>query len=436
MIFYVLLATGALGIFAILSIPWIRRKLASFKLDKHYLEFITLLLIMESSGIRLYEVFKEAVKGNLTLPNGYNELAKKYELFSKISPDPYVCIRKLAENTPSEKVSQFLKAYSEVLISTGDTRSLVESSIKEEFQGLKTRVNDYASLLDNLYESYLIVLLGVLVYAMLPLAKFPPQLLGLLISGISVTSYLIAIKLLSMADYYAGIIVLIPTGFLVAMTPLVVFNHVAIIIHCVLTLILGLILNQLVGYVYVLESKFFTLLEDLYSEARQGIPLDTALIKIGNRYGDPINRISDLLKLGFKPKNILSVVRLPPLSYRILDLILSPILYSRGSPGYLGHVLGVIDSITGLRRILREKSRIYYLYALVLILVILFVSRIFVGNVFAGLNSIDELFIDYIIYVSGFESILIASIIGEGYWFRSLKFYLMLTLLLAIVFLY
>ncbi|OYT41069.1 MAG: hypothetical protein B6U89_00090 [Desulfurococcales archaeon ex4484_58] len=435
-IIYLIIAIISFSLLIYVFKPLIKRYFFKLKLENEFLDFLSILLTLEASGLRLDNVFEEAFNRRLVLPSSYNVLARDYIFLSKINPDPYTCLRKLADRIPSDRVREFFRGYSEVLISTNDTLRYVESFLRDEFNSLKNRINSYIGFLDNLFEAYMILLLGIVVYSILPFTFFPPYLVLFFIIGLSIASFLVALKLLSLAMVTYDNIVFTATLALLAGSPVIVLlGDMFWVVHLIIVLLIGLVLLFMTRYIVSVENKFIILLEDLYSETRQGVSIDYALIRVGDRYGDPVSRIVDLLKLGLKPIEIVKSLKLPVLSSRVLSLTLAPIEYSRGGGGYLGYVLGIVEGIKGLRRTLEERGRIYYLYVLFLLIVVYVMYRLFSrvdGSMF--MFNVDGLFIKNIAYISLFESIVIAGVVSRGYWFRSMVGYLLLLLSSIMIF--
>ncbi len=429
-LFYYILLVFSIAILYLLCRPLLNRFFYRIKLENEFLDFLSLLITLESSGLRLDNVFEEASRNRLVIPSSYARLAREYTLLSRVNPDPYTCLRMLSRRIPSQRIASFIRGYSEVLISSNDTLSYVESFLKEEFNGLKSRIEHYSIMLDNLFESYMVVLLGLLVYSLLPLTPIPPLLIGFLLMMITGFAFYIVYRLSSLAMFHNSYLVLIPTLILVFTTPLLlVLPYQFIVLHLLVTIIIGSILYIVTNGFLSVEESTFNLLEELYASVRQGLPMDHAMIRMGSRHGYPVDMIVEMLRLGFKPIEIVRVLRLPPLSKRIVGLVLAPIEYSRGFPGYLGYILGVVDGIRGLRRVLSERGRIYYVYVLLIMVVVYVMVRIF--NNLGMLEGFDTGFVKNLSYVSIFESLIIASIISRGYWFRSIATYL---LLVAMVF--
>lgn len=404
--------------------PYVKQYLQKLRLESEFLDFLSIVLIMEASGLRLDVVFEEGSKGNILLPKSFSEIARKYVLLSKINPDPYTCIRLLSKKVSSDRVSRFFEGYSEVLITTNDTLSYVESFIREEIRGLHAKIENYAMILDTIYESYLIILLGILTYFMLPFTPISPVIFGFLLSIFSLSAFIMIYKLSDLTMYSNGTIYVFPTLLLVFSTPLIILVYPDMIIfHLFLTVLLGILLCYLFRNMLLLEDKIVFLLEDLYAGVRHGLSIDHALILVGEKYGFPINKLSDLLKLGIKSYEITKSLKLPPLPKRVIDLILAPMEYTSGVPRYFGYVLNIVESVRGLRKALAVRGRIYFIYVLVLLATVVvmynLMKRFSVGVIDPGL-------VKGLTYTCVFESVLMASIISRGYWFKNFAGYFIL----------
>jgi len=408
--------------------PSLKRFFTKLKLESEFLDFLSLLVTLEASGLRLDEVLLEASRGKLLLPNPYDELSRKYAVLERVSSDPYTCLRTLAKTVPSIKVARFLEGYSEVLVSTNDTLRFVETRLSEEVKSLQARIESYASILDTLFESYLIILLGIIVYTAMPLIRLPAVLIGFMISLISLTALLIAFKLSSLTMYSTSLTFTLPTLILSAITPiLIVVNPRVMLAHLLVTVVVGVILYYVLKGVVDMEREFELLSEELYAATRQGLPVDYSIVRIASSWssGFLVKRVSDLLKLGVKPRDLMSVFNLPPLPKRVLELILAPIEYVKGSSRYIGFVLNIVESVKSLRRVLKDRGRMYTVYILILLAVTLTLARV-LGKM--GLVAIGSDMVRAVLYTSVFESIIIASTISTGYWFKDPASYALLVL--------
>jgi flagellar protein FlaJ len=399
------------------------------KLENEFPDFITLLLTFEANGMRLYEVLDEASQNKIELPRSYMELSKLYSILSRVISDPYTCIKKLADQVPSLRVKRFFKGYAEVMVSTSDTLSYINSYVNEEFSALKTRMQSISSMIDSIFEGFLIIVLGVLVYSLISFTSIPGALILFVIVLLSLIAYMLTNKLLELAYYDHGLSEALLTTILMTLSPLIVFLFPAIIslmIHYLITSIIGFILYNISKILLRLENESLVLFEELYSGARQGLPIDNVFLRVSKRHSFIYKRIADMLRMGSRVKEALSVVKLPVFVYKVLSLMFTPIEYSRSHYRHLSYVSNIIDYVRGLRRDLRERGKIYYFYVLILPIVMLIFT-----NTLLNINSSmfilnDKAFIVKITYIAVFESVIIASIIDRGYWYRSPYMYLIL----------
>lgn len=423
-IYYLIAAACAAILVFALKEP-LERYLYRVRVESEFLDFLSILLTLEAAGLRLDDVLSRASRGDLVLPSSFSRIAREYEAISRLNPDPYTCIRALSRKVPSSRVASFFRGYSEVLISSSDTLAYVESSLREELKAVESRIDSYSSILDGVFESFLIILLGVLVYASMPIVSIHPIAFSAILSAASCFALLVVYKLLNLAMLSYDRSSLYFTAALALTTPITIVQPSAIALSFSLTLALSAALYLRSSQQLAIESKVVAMLEDLYSCVRQGLSIDSALLKISSKYGYPVDLVARLLKLGFKSSSIIEVLKLPPLSKRVLSLVLAPIECSSGFPRYLGYVLSVVDSVRGLRRALVERSRVYFSYVFVLLFaaVVVFKSFSFVGR---SIGSVSYYLVPGITYSSIFESSIVASTISSGYWFRSKMFYLTL----------
>ncbi len=406
------------------------------KLENEFPDFIALLSTFEANGMRLYEVFDEASNNRIELPNSYMELSKLYSVLFRIINDPYTCIKKLADHVPSLRVKRFLKGYAEVMISTNDTLSYINSYISEEFSALKTRMRSISSIIDSIFEGFLIIILGMLVYSLISFASIPVTLVLFVIVFLSLIAYMLTNKLLELAYYDHRLSEVLLTILLMTLSPSIVFLlpiTISLIMHYLIISITGFILYSVSKVLLRLESESLILFEELYSGARQGLPIDNVFLRVSKRHSFVYERIADMLRMGSRVREALSVVKLPIFAYKILSLMFTPIEYSRSHYRHLSYVSNIIDYVRGLRRDLRERGKIYYFYVLILPIVMLIFT-----NTLLNINSSmfmlnDEDSIIKITYVAVFESIIIASIIDRGYWYRSPYMYLVLLVTIVLL---
>ncbi len=419
---YMVLIIPITIIIAYFLFPLIKKYSFKVGLEEDFPDFLALLSTFELNGLKLDNLFDEASKGNIVLSKPYQELARIYKSLSNIDPDPYVSIRRLADYVPSDKIKRFLRGYSEILISTNDTLTYISSYLEEEFAAIKTRVSNTLNLIDSLFEGFLIILLGLIVYSLMPLAYFSSSILMLIIVLMGLISYIITLRITSLTVRGNTTLSRFATDFLIiGIYPLLVaFIQCNIFIHALVFAVSALIL-RILDVSDKIENEAIGFIEELYSDARQGIPIDVAIINSSHRRSGFLVKIADFLKMGLKSWEILSVLKLPPLVRKIFLLTLTPIEYSRNHQRHLGYVLTMLDNIRGLRRSLSERSNFYFLYILTIPMVVIVFFKTFIGiNVGLIKSSMDYVLIRNTTYIAVYESAVIASIINKGSWYKSL----------------
>ncbi|MCD6301445.1 MAG: hypothetical protein J7L82_05175, partial [Staphylothermus sp.] len=333
-----------------------------------------------------------------------------------------VSIRRLAVHVPSDKIREFLRGYSEILISTNDTLAYISSYLEEEFAAIRTKVSNTLNLIDSLYEGFLIILLGLIVYSLMPLVYFSPSLLALLIVLIGIVSHIIALRVTSLAVRENNSLCKFVIDFLIiGIYPLLaVFLPCNILVHALIFVVSATILRSMDTSDRI-ENEAINFVEELYSDARQGIPMDVAIINSSKRRGGFLTKIADFLKMGLKPWEILSTFKLPLLVKKIFLLVLTPIEYSRNHQKHLGYVLTMLDNVRSLRRSLSERSNFYFLYILTIPIVVIVFFKTFV-EINSGLvrSPTDYMLVRNTAYIAVYEATVIASIINKGSWYKSL----------------
>ncbi|MEM4431397.1 MAG: hypothetical protein QXO78_01490 [Desulfurococcaceae archaeon] len=407
------------------------------RLENSFVDFLSILLVMESCGLRIYDVFNEAIKGSLNIPKPYLELARVYNALSRAIPDPYTCLRKLAFLTTSPRLRSFLLNYSDILLSSGDTFKLIDYWIKEEILGLKSKIDNYVKLIDSIYESYLILVLGVTIYFMLPITLINPVFFSLILVVLSITAYLLVLKLMDAIGLEFDIFTRYGTFWVVVITPLIIpitWNHI-VTIHIVIMILFGLILYYLTEPFRLLELEVFNLLEKVYSEVRLGQPIDLSFIKSA-KDSYILKNVSNLLVLGLRSSEALSLVGFKGFYRRVLDMLLAPIEYARSGVEHVGYVLSVVENVFEFRRVLCEKSRVYYIYVF-LTLSIMFLAVYSLSSLGLGLfNYTNKLILRNVVYTTLIECFILASCFRRGYWYGSIMSYVTLLLIYFAIFLF
>ncbi len=252
-------------------------------------------------------------------------------------------------------------------MTTNDTLTYVESKLDEELASLEQRISRSLSSLDTLYEGLLIILMSIITFMLIPVAYVPKELIALIVSIIGISAYMLSSSLTSWTYRYETQVSQLTSLILLTITPYIILNIGlgGMIIYTFLIIFLTLVFRKIEKGSEHIENDVINLLEDLYSEAKQGIPIDHALMKKENLI-HPLKKIRDLLRLGIAVPSILEKLRIPPFSKKLLSLAFSPLEYSRYHEKHLGYTLKIMDYIVRLRRILSERGKMYFFYALTL----------------------------------------------------------------------
>ncbi len=400
------------------------------RLEEEYADFLSSLLVYEANGMRLDEVLDYAASGDLVLPDAFIPFAKLYSSTARIINDPYTVIRRLAGAVPSRRISEFLKGYSEVLITTNDTRHYVESALRGELQRMNEGVRNTLTYVDSLYEGLMILLLSMIVYSYLPLAGIPPLFAGLSLTIIGVAGYMLVSIVSGRALRPSSMVVEAGTLGIMAAAPLILLGQklpaITIILAYTTLSALSIPVYRRLGR---LDAEADILLEEVYAALSQKMPLDQAFIKASGKLSAPFKTLRNLLLMGYNYEEARRTVRLTPYANRILGLLLAPVKYSASSVGHVGYVLGISGGVRGLRNSLAERSRVYYVYALTLPAVLIVFSRSMRG--IGGVGLISTGLVAALSTASIIVSTTLSSKIGYGCGLCSLKNILLITIAYA-----
>lgn len=350
-----------------MNIPLLKRSSSSSSskcYEEFYLDFLVYLAGLEASNLRIYNLFESVKKGEVEIEDCYKQLAQRYTFIERSVGDPHQALRILSETATYSELSKFLKDYSSVLVTSGDTRSFVEHSLKQELARYKAKISELLKTLDVLYESYLVVILVSLFFIILPVWSLAPVLGLFTIYALSIAGYFIAYKIclklyytiphwVFLADIVSSTMVfllaLIPGGPLYLPIPLLTIH---------------LALRKHVSTFVSLESDSIRAIYNAYSQVLMGRSVSTAIISSLETSNSPHYRILWLgLMVGANPRTILNGVRIPRFANKILSLVLSTLPYSSLGEAHLAHVVMFLDEVLFIRKQVREKSRFYALYS-------------------------------------------------------------------------
>lgn len=411
---------------------WFKKFVEKKGLESSFLDFLTIILPLEYSGLKLDQIFLEAVKGGVTLPKPYLDLAKRFYSIYVVTQDPYDSVKALASTVPWDKLRVFLNGYVDVSLRVGDSVRYVESFVEEELGRLRSRVEEVFNLIDNLFEAYLIVALGIVVYFSLPIVPIPALVFSTLISAISTVAFLASIKILNLASldmdvfsFYLTLTLLVSTPFITNVLGDLFYLHSLTIIA------IGLILYLINRRFLLLDVSFNSFVENVYAEAKEGYPIDQAVIRASSTCGNPVKWIGVLMNLGFKSTSIINVFKLPKIHRRVLNSIIAPVGYCKVSISYLNVVLKVLDNLRSLRARLGERTRVYYFYVGLMLVALITVIKVF--STIPGFGFKPSIGLIQVVYSTIVASLILASCFRNGFWYSSILFYIYLVVVTVVL---
>ncbi len=342
-------------------------------LDNRFIEFLSLLVNFESVGLHIGDLFALASRGELILPKPYDVVAKKYAAIEKLYGDQIRALSYVQKLTRGSRFSRFIEGYIGILETTGDTLGFTEVVLTDELGRLESSIEGTIGFIENFYESYLIILLTVIVLTILPGASTISPIVYAALLIINTSAYILAITAASRLFYYDH---LVSTGFTASLiafftlSPLV-FPYIAVLtLGFILTSVFIVLTRIVMGWRIRVEEHIYELTEDLYSETRHGFPLDTALKKLSSReeavYRGLASSIYKYLSLGLRGDTIASHIDTSPLVSRVFRLLLTPMEYSSDHSRHVGYTAKFLRRLYGMRGNVAGRARILYLYTLIL----------------------------------------------------------------------
>lgn len=389
-------------------------------LEDGFLDFLTILASFESTGLRIMDLFEHSAGGRIRVPGEYAALARLYVFLEKASGDPYTSLKSLAELTPSPTVSRFLREYGEVLVSTGVTMSLVEKYLAEELEKHWARVSSLFTQLDAFYEGFLIIVLTLTVFTLLPGVSLNPAVSVAITASTGAAGYLIARRVSKT--------ILSPEPPAMATADLVVIGSAilalaglqGLMLHTALALILYFFLRERVRVYQGVEAEASLLAEEAVTGLSLGVPVDATLTSGFYSSGSLPYRLLGLAMLnGFNVSVVIDALPLPPLARRLISLLTAPLEYSGLSKVLAYAVSRFSRHIAQSRKRCGEKSRLYLSYAVFTALLLSFMAYLLKG--FTGLPGARPGAAAPLVYSSIIGSVAVASASGGGLMVSSVK---------------
>ncbi|MEM4916042.1 MAG: hypothetical protein QW708_02385 [Desulfurococcaceae archaeon] len=349
-------------------------------LEKEFIQILIINSALESSGLKIYDLFNMIHHNKVKVPLCYKNLAGIYVFLERSLGDPHLSLRKLSEVLQNKRISSFLREYANVLISTGDTRSYVDSVLREEMIRIRTRISETLKFVDLLYESILILTIGFSLILIMPFINIPLYITQFSIVMIGLIGYMIASSILSNIDIaIPKFIMMIDTIYIISSCILIVNNY-GILVHGLLILPLYLIIKRKSLNVFRLENAGLALLRSIYSSITLNMPIDKAIsTSLERQPFREFKLINHYFKMGLNIEEIVYRLELPNLVKKIFYLITTPMLYSNWRGHYIFSVIRIFDHLIDIRKYIVEKARSYVLYSIILTALI-FISYVLISR--------------------------------------------------------
>ena len=398
--------------------------------ELEFMEFLTLLLAFETSGLRLPRLLVEIAEGRVEASGYIKELANKFKVLEKTMMEDYSALRKLAELAGSPMVADFLRGYSEVATTSGETLRFVESYLERVSSYLESRLEGMLRFMEGVYEGLMLAVFGLVALSVVPMAGVNPRMLTSAIILAALASYSIVLKVsenvltLSRVEHIATIT-------LMGLTLVTELGGTWTLLHMLLLALALVLVAPLARRAVEIEKNVVDFLEEAFSMTRHGIPLEQVFhhVEFGS---DPLKLLKRVLLLGYDYVQLLGA--LPDLARRALYQLLAPLQYTSKHEKISSYVLRFVELISDARARLERRGLTYMVYSFIFPAVV-YVSYALVHSMSKTIGgAIDFGQAKVIAYSTFFNTFTLAvSISGIGL-FRSRKIGLLLFgSLLAIV---
>lgn len=410
-----------------LLLKYVRKRLYLKNIDNNLIELLSLLTSFESMGLHIQDLFKSINNGDIEISNPYKSVAKEYSIIEKIYGDPLVSLNYLWRRYRGTRLSKFLQGYIDILRTTGDTLGYVESFLQSELINLSNKLSSLLNVIENFFESYLIIILSIILLSGLPGIKVPYAFIYLVILGANIITYIISVGISKLMFFDEPLYFeVLSTLFMIIVTILpsilsVIDTLVVILVAMALMIVYSKISTS---YRIVIENRLSDLIEDMYSEAQHGFTIENIFGRIKTtsiELNEFSKRIHKLLSLGYRGSYISSLLDISRLVKEVMKLVLIPIEYSREHHRHLGYIALFLRKINELRQTISSKAKILHIYTLLLPITVYILSYGLQSiNSNYGVTPANEVLIKYVI-ASSIPAWIVASKITSGYSLSSYK---------------
>lgn len=370
---YLLFFTPMIGISSIPLLNFLKKTMYIRDIDKHFLDFLSLLMSIETVGLRLTDLFLRIAKGEMDAPQVYVDIARTYYNIEQLyGGNTHKALNAFLKILPQSKLKRFIEGYIGILETTGNTVNYTESYVSAELDRLEASLNGLVNIIENFYEAYLVILLSIIVISSLPITVHLQLLIYLIMFLIGIIGYVVA-SIVSKKIYLEE-----PFMFTILVFTILSLATFLLISSMFLTSIVLSTIATTSGHMLWrkysrarnnIEEHVYELTEDLYMETLQGFSIDTALMNLSGRAGEYswiARELSKLLKLGIYSNNVLRILNLTPLSKKITSMLLSPIEVSANTSKHIGYVLKFYRRIRSIRSSISDRIKTLYAYTFLL----------------------------------------------------------------------
>ncbi len=414
------------------TVGFLRKQLFTYKLNRDFLDFITILMSLESNGLGLSDLFLMACKDEIRLPSVYKELAEAYTSIEAVTGSSYKALSILAKSLPSSKIKNFLEGYVGILETTGNTLEYIESYIDAELSKLEDAMNNLLNMVENFYEAYLVILLSIIMLSSFPSISSLTNVIYLILMLLGFGGYFAAGFISEKLYYEEPMLFTFLSLLLITLMYIFLRNNMfipTIILVTVFTLSSHVFWKKYYLQKHIAEEHVYELSEDIYMESNQGFSLDIALMNLSYRatgYSWIARELAKLIKLGIKGYYIDELLKLTPLSKKILNLLLSPLEITSSKGKHVGYVLKFFRRIRSIRENLSNRIKTLYAYVLLLPPTVYAIAYALKTMNISEYLPVDPSIIPGYVLLSSVSAWLVANKIARGYGLIDVKILLVL----------
>lgn len=340
-------------------------------LDEYFSDFLITLSALEAGGLKVYDLFAAIHEGEINLVNCYVQVANWYVVLERSLGDPHIALQELSRSLRVSKLASFLRGYSDILVTSGDTKTYVNNSLHAELLNVKARIEESLRILEVLYESTIALILTLSLLVVLPIWNLPAWISVLIIQCIGLISYLLAFKVIKRLYYPTHVLLVICDLLYLLLLPILYSLPGMGLITLMVLIVLHIFTKKFLSNLLSVDAEVIKIFREVYSNVLLGRSLDLALIEsLGRSQLDVLRAVNIGLSRGLEGYEILSKVKMPTFSSKILTLILNPIKYSYTSTAHVTAVNTFIEEVMSTRIFVKERSRLYAFYILILALLI------------------------------------------------------------------